>query len=129
MRVQSINPSFTGRININKLKDIKNSSILRNSAESGLTGSAASAVTGSVALDAAISGSQLTGTAFVSKASGLNSSGIAPFVMEMVEPFVTPAVIAASQKYPSVVGTLSTTSGDLLLPAKTVLNKSVKIPS
>ncbi|MBQ2872144.1 hypothetical protein IJE86_10615 [bacterium] len=115
MKIQATNPSFAGRINVNKLKTVAKETInLRNSAATSLTAGGAATVTGLAAVDALASGSQLTGTAFVSDASNLNSSGIAASVTEFAAPHVTPATALASQKYPSVVGMLFSTAGGFI---------------
>ena len=55
------------------------------------------------------SATNIIGTAFVSQASGMNSSGIVPAVIASITPYAAPVTLALSNENPSITGlTLST---------------------
>ena len=115
MRLQSTTPSFYGRVDINKLRTTRNVARELNAPEasvmSSLTTGASTVSAGLVAGKTVGMASEVASTAFVSKAAGVNSSGIVPAIIETATPHVTPATIAASNNHPSAVGAFFSTVG------------------
>ena len=112
MNIQSSNINFGTRV---KMRQVKEISKLTPGASLGSTilGSSSAGTVGSSMSQTVGSGSNVIGTAFSSKASAINSSGIVPSVIEAVTPHATPATVASSQNHPSFIGSLFSTIGDL----------------
>ena len=115
MRIQSVNnSSFTSKVRINK--NIVNGAMdLTTVTSTGMisTGGLTASGLGTTASHVVGSASNVIGSAFVSKASGLNSSGIVPAAMQSAAPHVTPATVASSHNHPSTMGLLMSTIGDI----------------
>lgn len=136
MTIQPINNvSFGTRVRINRgeLADIAELASMTTPVISGGVASSAG-LTGSSAVASASNivglGSEVVGSAFSAKASGLGSSGIVPAVMESATPYVTPATIATSNNHPSIMGSLLSTVGNMIQSlSKPKINNTVKRPN
>lgn len=136
MEIQPV--SFGARIKMNDIKDItKNIAVASEKAQlnagfatSGSSGLGSSTVgtLGTTATNSIASGSDILGTAFSAHASGIDSFGIAPSVVEAITPHVTPATIASSNNHPSTIGSLFSTIGGYL-SSLTKVNIKAKDPS
>lgn len=68
-------------------------------------------------------------TAFGLKSLGINSSGIVPSSINMVESTATPATVASSVEHPGFVATVLSTVGGWFSPFFSSTKKEVKMPS
>lgn len=112
--MNSIQPNMGFRARV-KLKDVNELAAAVGpvaSSGSSALGSTASGIVGTTASHAAGSALNTVGSAFSAHASGVNSSGIVPSVIESATPYVTPATIASSKANPSTMGTIFSTIGD-----------------
>ena len=111
-----------------------NGSVMKNIplATGGLSSGAATAGAGTVSIGAASvvntagSAANTVGSAFSAKASGINSSGIVPAVVESATPYATPATIASSKAHPSLMGTFFSAVGQFF---NSLVKVHVKNPS
>lgn len=125
------NYAFKARVKMKEVKELAESlstvSTGTAAASSGI-GAVSTGAMSTTLSNVAGSAANVVGTAFSAKASGINSSGIVPSVMEVVAPHVTPATVASSQAHPSFMGSLFSTIGDFFHGFGNVKNK-VKDPS
>ena len=132
MRIQATTQNFNGRVNINSLRRISASEAGtltgKSSALGSLAGTVTSAVSGASATSTIAGGSEVIGTAFASKATGVNSSGIVPSIMGSATPHLTPASAVSTNNHPSTIGSLFSTIGAYFSNVKVKLN-NVKYPS
>lgn len=115
MRIQAITPSFGGRIQINKLKDLKKITIsddlqMRSLGMAKETASTSSAI----------------GTSFV---SGGPSADLPMASLEVAAPYLSPSTIAVTNKYPASVGTMFSSPSIVLEHVRVVPSKKIKNPS
>ena len=115
MRIQATTPNFGARIQINKLKDIKNIKISDELQMRSLN----------IAKETA-STSSAVGTSFV---SGGPSADLPLASIDIATPYLSPSTIAVSNKYPASVGTMLSSPSVILDYIKVVPNKSIKNPS
>ncbi len=128
MKIQH-SPTFTAKIKINNI-NLKNLSansttysphiILGSSGVGSSMSGTASGLAGSTA--------DVIGTAFSSKASGINSSGIVPSVLDSAAPYATPETIISANNHPSTIGSIFSTIGSDLKNMLKSSEKSVKDP-
>ena len=131
MNIQPINnQTFTARVKIqdfrNGLKQVtKEAAELSPASSTASTGlsTLASATGGSTTSTAIGAGSDIIGSAFVSKATGVNSSGIVPSILGSA----TPETVVAANNHPSIIGSIFSTIGSIFQRAN--LNVNVKKPS
>ncbi|MGN1152556.1 MAG: hypothetical protein ACI4S3_00870 [Candidatus Gastranaerophilaceae bacterium] len=121
--------NFGARVRLNEYKTVKNINItpsigLPSMASSGVSGTAT--VTSASATKTSASAASTIGYAFSSKASGINSSGIVPAVVESATPYATPATIASSKAHPSLMGTFFSAVGQFF---NSLVKVHVKNPS
>ena len=134
MKIQATTPNFYGKVNITQLKNgtyktiQKELTAAEGSTASCISGGMSATSTGLIASKASAAASEVASTAFFSEASGINSSGIVPSVIETATPHVTPATIAASQNHPSAVGSFFSTIGQFFDRISSV-KVNVKNPS
>ena len=109
MSIQMNNISFRARVRMRDVKEFSNAMAEATpglSTGSCITGGLGSSSIGTTASHAAGSAANVVGSAFSAKASGIDSFGIVPSVME------SPATIASSEAHPSLIGSLFSTIGD-----------------
>ena len=109
------NITFRARVKIRDVKEFSTAMVEATpglSAGSCITGGLGSSTIGTTASHAAGSASNIVGSAFSAKASGIDSFGIVPSVMESAAGHATPATIASAEGHPSLMGTLFSTIGD-----------------
>lgn len=133
MKIQS-NPTFTAKIKINDInisKHTNDSAILTPYLSSGSSGvgSTMAGTLGTTASKIAGSASDIIGSAFSAKASGVDSFGIVPSVLDAVAPYATPKTIVSANNHPSVMGSIFSTIGNTIGNIVKTTEKSVKDPS
>lgn len=109
------NVSFRARVRMRDVKEFSNAMAEATpglSTGSCITGGLGSSSIGTTASHAAGSAANIVGSAFSAKASGIDSFGIVPSVMESAAGHATPATIASSEAHPSLIGSLFSTIGD-----------------
>lgn len=131
MNIQPINnQTFTARVKIQEIqtafnkvaRETKEFSPGCSTASSGLS-TVSSFTTGSTASNMIGSGSDIIGSAFSSKATGVNSSGIVPSVLGSA----TPETVVSANNHPSLIGSVFSTIGSLF--QRPNVNIKVKNPS
>lgn len=132
MKIQATAPNFNGKVDINRLRRMNPAQAgeftAKSSALGSLTGAVSTASTAGSASSSLAGGSEVIGTAFVSKGSGINSSGIVPSVMEVATPHLTPASVISTNNHPSIIGSMFSTIGSWFSNVS-VKTKNIKNPS
>ncbi len=103
---------------------------LRASAGSGVSTLSGSISTGVPLTNSAATGSDVVGSAFILKHSGVDSFGIVPSAMNKSASVLTPETIVASGEHPAIAGSIfSTIGGWLHSHARLFETQKKKIPS
>ncbi len=128
------NIAFTAKIKISELKQLSKEAVQLSpfsTTGSCAVGSTSAGTLGTTASNVAGSASDVLGTAFSAKASGIDSFGIVPSSLDAVAPYVTPKTIISANNNPSTMGSLFSTIGSFLhdLGKSVTVTKKVKDPS
>lgn len=114
MSIQPVNnTSFRARVKMKKLSPVYRDLLTPEvSIGSSTLGSATSTGSGFSAVHTIGTTSDVAATAFSAQASGINSSGIVPAIMQSAAPELTPATVATVNNHPSVIGTFFSSVGN-----------------
>ena len=97
---------------------------------SGMSTSGAGLMTGGFATQTAGVTSDVVGSAYMLKASGVDSFGIAPSAMEKSAPYLTPETMLSTNQNPETAGSIFSTIGAYIHKYfKIVDTKPKKVPS
>lgn len=131
--MNSINNNFSFKARV-RMSNVQNNSktiaegISALSSGTSTIGSTAAGTVGTTVSHSIGSAANVVGSAFSAKASGVDSFGIVPSVIESASPHVTPATVASAKAHPSVMGSIFSTIGDFFHSLGKV-NVKVKDPS
>ena len=100
------------------------------SSSTGISSSGMGIITGGSASNTAATTSDVIGSAYLLKATGIDSFGIVPSAAAKSSPYLTPASAESTAQNPATAGSLFTTIGGYIhRHFKIVSNKPSKIPS
>ena len=102
---------------------------LKASSGSGMTTLSGSISTGVPLSNTAATGSDVVGSAFMLKHSGVDSFGIVPSAMDKSASVLTPETIVASGEHPSTAGSIFSTIGGWVHSHAKLFETQKKIPS
>ncbi len=131
--MNSINNNFSFKARV-RITNVKNDSktiaegMCALSSGTSTIGSTAAGTVGTTVSHSLGSAANVVGSAFSAKASGVDSFGIVPSVIEAASPHVTPATVASAEAHPSTMGSIFSAIGNFFHSLGKV-NVKVKDPS